>query len=96
MATTSASDSTCNSSNSENEIKNDTLEEFTRMGRTGRSINFFLVNLIFCVFNFTTKFLGNAVADVISDPNMHISTASLESMMRNISGLGDSNNIDCK
>ncbi len=52
MATTSASDSTCNSTNSENEIKNDTLEEFTRMGRTGRSINFFLVNLIFYVFNF--------------------------------------------
>ena len=41
MATTSASDSTCNSANSENETKNDTLEEFTRMGRTGRSINFF-------------------------------------------------------
>ena len=74
----SSIEATANQLSDNKEIKtenSDEINEFVRIGRTGRR---------------------NAVADVILDPNMHISTSSLAGLIKKID-FGSNNNtqMDC-
>lgn len=80
-ATTTTMSNNQTESNDTSDSKAD-LEEFVRVGRTGRRNAVADVNL--GKFSISFMFLFFLISNFLLDPNNHISAASLTEMMRNI------------